>query len=170
MKIPRVSISTLMAVVSVVAVYFATGGPVYGFTGMEWQSLLTLGALPMACILAIGFVLLKMERSNRPDRRRFLTGFVACGVAALFLYIACAWWFIQSIYKGVGELLNQILSPASPFYGWSLMTPFLVPQLFAALLGGWIHERYRITIRIERRPPETAEPSRTLIARPNAGA
>jgi hypothetical protein len=63
-----------------------------------------------------------------PDGRRFLAGFEAFGVAALFVYLGCARLFTRSIRDGVEDVLERIISPGSPSFPWSVMILFLLPQ------------------------------------------
>jgi hypothetical protein len=140
----RFSISTLMVVVLVLAVNLAEGGPFYGPTGMEGLSLLSSGALPMASILAVGLVVLMKRPPGRLDGRRFLAGFEAFGVAALFLYIAFARLFPETIHQNLGDLLKRVLWPGRPLFSWCFMILCVMPQLLVALLGAWLNARYRI--------------------------
>jgi hypothetical protein len=149
----RFSISTLMAVVLVIAVNLAAGGPFYGPSGMEMLSLLSSGALPMASILALGLVLLMKQPSGRIGGRHFLAGFEAFGVTALFLYIASARLFFDTIHQFLGDQLKRIIWPGRPLFSWGLMVLCLSPQLLVALLGGWLNARYRIV----RREADNAE-------------
>ena len=151
----RFSISTLMVVVLVLAVNLAAGGPFYGPNGMEWLSLLSSGALPMASILAVGLVVFMKRPSGRLGRRRFLAGFEAFGAAALYLYIASAYLFPETIHQNLGDRLKRIIWPGRPLFSWCLMVLCLLPQLFVALLGGWLNARYRIV----RREAENTESS-----------
>jgi hypothetical protein len=136
-----------MVVVLVLAVNLAAGGPFYGPNGMEMSSLLSSGALPMASVLAVGlFVLMKLP-SGRRGGRRFLAGFEAFGVAALFLYITSARLFSEAIHQDLGDLLKRVIWPGRPLFSWCLMALCLLPQLLVALLGGWLNTRYRIVRR-----------------------
>ena len=53
------------------------------------MSLLILGALPMANVLAVGILI----GQRRPGSRPFLLGFEAFGAMALALYVALASFF-----------------------------------------------------------------------------
>ena len=53
-----------------------------------------------------------------------------------------------------GELLKPYISTGTPLFPWSLTAMFVLPQLLIALVGGWFNTRYRLTLRIERRPNE----------------
>jgi hypothetical protein len=136
-----------MVVVIVLAVNLAAGGPFYGPNGMEGLSLLSSGALPMASILVIGLFVLMKRPSGRLGGRRFLAGFEAFGVAALFLYIASARLFSETIHQNLGDLLKRYIWPGRPLFSWCLMALCLLPQLLVALLGGWLNTRYRIVRR-----------------------
>jgi hypothetical protein len=139
MSHPRFSTSALMAVVLVVAVDLAAGDAGYIFPGIEWPELLNYGARPMACILAVGWIVLLKAGSGGAGKRPFLAGFEAFGAVALFSYIACARLFTQSIHAGVGDLAKGIVSSGSFLFAGYLKTLFLLPQLLVALLGGWQH-------------------------------
>jgi len=143
----RFSISTLMFVVLVVALNLVAGGPYYGQTGMERPSLLSSGALPMASILAVGLFVLMKRPTGRPGGRRFLAGFEAFGVAALFLYISCAEMFPEPIHQKLGDLLMRFIWTGRPLFSVALMALCLLPQLLVALLGGCLNTRYRVVRR-----------------------
>jgi hypothetical protein len=122
---------------------------------MEMSSLLSSGALPMASILAVGLFVLMKPPSGRRGGRRFLAGFEAFGVAALFLYIASACLFSEAIHQDLGDLLKRAIWPGRPLFSWCLMALCVLPQLLVALLGGWLNTRYRIV----RREAENTESS-----------
>jgi hypothetical protein len=146
---PRVTLGTLMAVVFVVAVNLAGADLFFGTSGLEWPDLVNFGARPMVSILAVGLVSLLTPRTPEAATRPFLAGFELCGLAATFLYLACAAIFTRQIHEGVGDCLKQVFSPAMPFYGWALMAVLLLPQVLIALLGGWMNKRYRFRLRLE---------------------
>ena len=101
----RFSISTIMAVVLVLALNLAAGDFYYGAPGMEWSTLIEFrrGAVEHPGRW-IGQLLRELV-SGRDGDRLFLTGFEVVGVSVLFLYIACAGVFAQSIHAGVCDLL-----------------------------------------------------------------
>src|SRR4051794_25433481 len=79
---PRVRKAVLMAVVAIAALDFAAiGAWVYDNSPGWADDILVVGALPMANILAVGFLVVLQRRS-----RGFLLGFEAFGAAALALF------------------------------------------------------------------------------------
>jgi hypothetical protein len=154
MTLPRFSISTLMAVVLVVAMNLAAANVYYGPPEMAWPDLINFGARPMASILAVGLLALLGNRSERPGGRQYLVGFEVFGVVALFCYFACARIFTLAIHEGAGDLLKLYISTGSILFPWTLTVMLLLPQLLMALVGGWFNTRYCLTLRIERRPNE----------------
>ncbi len=154
MRLPRFSISTFMAVVLVLAVNLAAGDFYYGAPGMEWSTLINFGARPMASILAVGLLPLTRMRTRQNGARLFVIGFEVIGVGVLLFYVACAGVFTQTIHDGVAKLLTRLEAPGNILFPWSLIGLLLLPQLFAAWLGGWLHTRYRVSVRIERRQLE----------------
>ena len=148
----RFSLSTLMFGILVLALNLGTGGPYFGPTGMERSSLLSSGAQPMASILAVGLFVLMTRQPGRPGCRRFLAGFEAFGLAALFLYIAAAALFSEPIHRNLGDLLKQFIWTGRPLFSFALMAVLLLPQLLVAVLGGCFNARYRIV----RRPAENS--------------
>jgi hypothetical protein len=161
MILPRFSISTLMAVVLVVAMNLAAGELYWapGPSDMAWPDLMNFGARPMASVLAVGLLALLLNRSERLGGRRKLVGFEVFGVAALFSFIACARLFTLAMHEGAADLLKPFISPGSILFPWTFMAMFLFPQLLIASVGGWFNQRYHVTIRIERRPIEPGEPA-----------
>jgi len=123
------------------------------------QSLL-LGALPMANILAVGI----MIGQRRPGSRPFLLGFVAFGAMALTLYVAVASFFTGAVTLCVALLMEIIENTIGRHHPY-VFTPIVcfvavvmlgLPQVVFALIGGSLSRRFRITIRISRRPARTS--------------
>jgi hypothetical protein len=122
------------------------------------STLLSLGVLPMANILAIGLLIGHRRRGSRP----FLLGFEVFGATALALYVALVSCFCE---EAMMPYLHIFLDPLEKILG---QHPFVVlvatlcsvavvmlvlPQVAFALIGGLLSRKYRITV--SRRPNRT---------------
>ncbi len=156
MKCLRFSISSLMAVVLLVALDCMAINtflvrPLFRRTLSE---LTLVGVLPMANILAIGLFRLWAVRNGRGRPRPFLVGFDIFGGVALLLFLACALLAIDSLHDGVGDVLRSLsLRPGDPSFLTGAVAILLLPQVALASVGGWLVRSYRIEIKIvvERR-------------------
>jgi F0F1-type ATP synthase assembly protein I len=164
MKLPRLTIANLMALVLLVAldVWVCKALPLRGPSpDLDLSDLLIFGALPMANVLAIGLVPLARSRVQHAGRRPALVGFEVGGLVALLLFLVCALNLTHPLHEGVGGVLTAIgLVPPGPVFLACATTLLLVPQLALALLGGWLCRRYAIRVRIivERRTIPVPEP------------
>jgi hypothetical protein len=119
------------------------------------------GAMPMATVLAIGFIIGCRSHGSRP----FLRGFEAFGVLALALFVVLALFFGPNV---VGPYVTRFISPLVGIIGWD--RPFILisieylvavvalglPQVAFALIGGFLSRRYwsTMTKRPARLPTE----------------
>ena len=166
MKCFRFSISSLMAVVLLVAlncmaINMFLGRPLFPSSLLE---LIFFGALPMANLLAIGLYRLWTERNGQGRTRLFLVGFEVFGGVALLLFFVCTWVAPDSLHDGVGDFLGSLsLGPGGPLFLAGAVVILLLPQLALASVGGWLVSRYKIEVKIviEGRPegPESPLPS-----------
>jgi hypothetical protein len=115
--------------------------------------LLVLGGLPMANVLAAGFLVAR----RHPRSRTFFQGFVVVGTAALIFFVVAAVGFPDT----VADYYTWVAIPV--LQAWTLRLPpgllsisinacsvVLVlggPQFVSALFGGLFHQRYRIVRR-----------------------
>jgi hypothetical protein len=137
LKLPHFSISTLMALVALVALDFGVVRTLfdYQFVPRDVCDLLTFGILPMANVLALGLFPF-LTRSGRAVSRPRWIGFEVFGAAGLALLLSCCLLATEPIHAGVPRLL-WFLSPGWLFLvGASLL--MLSPPMALALLGAWI--------------------------------
>src|SRR5207248_2631932 len=110
--------------------------------------LLAMGALPMANVLAVGFLIGLRRHKSRP----FLWGFMAFGAAALVLYLV-VWSFYAdawvenylvlvhgSLRKVVGRLRPDIFDTI--FYISDVVFLLGWPQMAFALIGGFLSRKF----------------------------
>src|SRR5262249_18900042 len=138
-KLPRLTISNLMALVLLVAldIWVCKALPLVGPQLIpDLSDLLIFGALPMANVLAIGLAPLARARGEHEGRRPALVGFEVGGLVALIVFIACSLTMTHPIHEGVGHLLKTIgLVPPGPVFLTAAVILLLLPQLALALLG-----------------------------------
>jgi hypothetical protein len=147
MKPPRIRIPWIMVAVAIAALNF---GAILALLPRHEHVLddqrgvcLSLGALPMANVLAAGFLI----RQHRPGSRPFLLGFEAFGAMALTLFFGLA---ISSPHEFVKPYLELFLSPIATIIGQDhpcVLIPIQCfvavvllgwPQLAVALVGGFL--------------------------------
>jgi hypothetical protein len=149
---PRFRIAWVMVAIAIAALDFAV---IRACFDIPEVSLLVLGALPMANVLAVGMVI----GQKRPESRPFLLGFEAFGAMALVLFVAVAvaslfldnYRLITSYLTPVIESIEKSIGPNRPFVfipiGLFAMVVMLGwPQLVFALIGGSLSRRFKITI------------------------
>jgi hypothetical protein len=145
-----------MLAIGVLEGAWLTSEPAYWTTNVLWPELLIKSAGPMAGILGLGLILLLLSGSPRSAERSFLTGFVAYGMGALFVYVPCSRLFTSAIYQGADNLVKQFVLPGTPTFSLAFIALFLVPQLLIAVLGGALSSCYqiKISIAVQRRRPD----------------
>jgi hypothetical protein len=147
------SIAWLMGIVAIVAVDL-TAIRAISQPGVPGGLLLCMAVLPMANILAVGFLIGHRYRGCR----RFLSGFETFGVAPLLFLIAA----IVSDDVRVLSYLNIAVEPLRASLGpaagqeWNTFHLLIarsgvalwatLPQLAFAMIGGFLSRAYRITI------------------------
>jgi len=159
-NVPRFRIGWLMAIIAIVAInlgamrlWSASVGPDAGegFSRLTNQGLV-LGGLPMANLLAVGFLVGRRHFASRP----FLLGFEVFGAVALGLYVAVATLFtkellfpyVHSVILPLGKPVGQPFSPAQLLIHMSFAAAMLgLPQLAVSLIGGSLFRRFRVTER-----------------------
>ena len=162
MKLPRFSISNLMAVVLIVAQEFGLGKAIASppFFRMPLTEVLIFGCFPMANILAIGLAVLLVGRNDPGPRRPGLVGFVAFGLAAWLALLACSFLAPQATHDSIRPVLDATgMTPGLALLLFA-MALFLAPQLAVAALGWWLGRRHvvRVNVSVERRAPGTTGP------------
>ncbi len=116
-KIPRFSISGLMAVVVLVALNFAAVRAILivPMFRIMLGELLLCGALPMANVLAVGLIPFFRSRPGPGEARPTRVGFVTFGAAALLLYLVLAFRATGPVHEGIGGWIRGMnLSPGLP--------------------------------------------------------
>jgi hypothetical protein len=162
MKLPRFSIAWIMAIIVIAAIDLAAIRALDG-TNTVIGALIVVGSMPMASILVLGIPNLVRGSTGRGMIRPFLVGFEGVGWTVLLVYIGSAILFAESV-AGAIDLSAQFLmsligldtangsDPAWQLFGLFVFVLFLLlPQLFVALVGGWLNQRFKIRIAIERR-------------------
>jgi hypothetical protein len=165
MRIPRFTISGMMALVLLVALdawacKALMGSPLFSAPVTE---LIVLGALPMANVLALGLYPILMSRHKHESGRPGLVGFEVGGLAALLLYLACSVLMPHPIHWGVGNLLRTIGFVPGPALLAGAVVLLLIPQVALAILGARLGRTYkfRVILIVERRSPSGAGPEPT---------
>jgi hypothetical protein len=162
MKLPRFSIAWIMAIIVIAAIDFAIIRALDG-TNTVIGALLVFGSMPMASILVLGIPSLVRGFTGRGKIRPFLAGFEGVGWTILLVYTGSASLFPESV-AGAIDLSSQFLmsligldtadgpDPDRQLFGlFVVVLILLLPQLFVALVGGWLNQRFKIRITIERR-------------------
>ena len=149
MGVPRIRIAWVMVFVALAALDFTVLRAALDDPSPQCP-LLTLGAMPMATVLAIGLLIGHRRLGSRP----FLLGFESFGALALALYVVLAscfpdetvgpylGLFIDPLVKSIGQ--NRRLFVPIAFPGIAVM--LALPQLAFALIGGSLSRKYRIII------------------------
>jgi hypothetical protein len=112
---------------------------------------LKFGAIPMANVLAAGFLIGYLRRAR--GNRRFLWGFEVFGTIALALYIAIACHYADSLLTFCLTLLGPLVKRTGPYMttmqiviaysAWIVM--HVLPQLLIAVIGGFLTRNFRIS-------------------------
>jgi len=109
------------------------------------------GALPMQFALAIGLLLMYRLRLRMEKVVPFLIGFEVIGWISLLIYVAVCVLALQTLENHVNYTLGPVVSaigfqPLSTpdlICRYSItMTYLTAPQLAAALVAGWISQRW----------------------------
>jgi hypothetical protein len=149
MEVPRIRIAWVMVFVAFAALDF-TAFRAARDDPRPAAPLLTLGAMPMATVLAIGLLI----GHRRLHNRLFLLGFESFGALALALYVVLAsrfseetigpylGLFIDPLVKRIGQNRHWFAPIAFP--GIAVM--LALPQLAFALLGGTLFRTCRMTL------------------------
>ena len=165
MKLPRFHLTWLMACVAVASLDFAAMRGLSDLAGKHFAdrefgaicSALSVGALPMVNILAVGLLIGSRHRESRP----FVLGFELLGMTALLLYLTSAIVFTKELMLPNLEMSSKLLqyivgsfsvmttSKVLLAYAIMMVIQFL-PQLVIALVGGFLYhwDRRRIVMRI----------------------
>lgn len=162
MRLPRVSIGTIMVLLVLIALDIALINAMIELDGPDPEAFAGFGLLGMGNILAFGYIRLIRRRGRAGP---FLQAFLACGTVTLLAYLICAWAFhilllefaidlgrlIEGTYKrrlaasvrayGHEAEFKMILEIG--FFG-CLCLIIAAPQVLLASICGWIFSRYRL--------------------------
>jgi hypothetical protein len=137
----RCRIAGLMAVVALAALdCAAVRSPLSGRPLTE--TLLLLGGLPMANVLAFGLLLLLLESPGRGACRPWLVGFETVGWSVLLLYAFCAFYHPEALRGGVVGALSWLNALGNPVFLAAAVAVLISPQLSLAMLGGWLNRKF----------------------------
>jgi hypothetical protein len=145
-----------MVAVAIAAVHFGAMRALFQ-QGLR-EMFLLLGALPMADVLIVGFLIARQPLRSRP----FLLGFEVFGAIALAVYILLTTLTPSDANGGDGGPLNSyaslVLDPLRAVIGpgplslaelaieWFVGLLMLVgPQLVFALIGGFLSHSFKVT-------------------------
>jgi hypothetical protein len=152
------AIAEMMAIVAIVALdsqVMRAGQPATTLI------FLALGGLPMQGVLAIGLLIMLRRRRLVRKPVPFLVGFEVVGWICLLIYVVLCFQTAGSIDVHLGNTLNPLLhatgletfSTSDWIIRVGLAMSFLtVPQLAAALLAGWIGQKWWKRTHPERLP------------------
>jgi hypothetical protein len=142
---PRLRIAWVMTAVAIAALDF---GATRAMFGSPTGTLLLLGALPMANVLALGILI----GQRRPRSCPFLLGFEAFGAVALAAYIAAAAMLtkvliFRYLHLATGLYIRTFVKNETTFHDIILcsigVVMFGLPQLAFALVGGLLSHNSR---------------------------
>jgi hypothetical protein len=147
MKMPRFSIAWVMTVIVIAAVDSAAF-PWLLMTNSVICWLLILGSIPMASILMFGIPSMARGFFGRGGIQPFLVGFERVGWTILLIYTGGAILLPQSVSKTTDLFSEFILKSVLRLDAYdtlynlvSTILILLLPQLVAALIGGWLNQR-----------------------------
>jgi hypothetical protein len=161
---PRFSISSLMALVMLVAVEIwaiktllvpPMVGPPY------LSDLILFGTLPMANVLALGSLPF-WTRAGRARERPILLGFEVFGVVAMVLFFVASLMAGHTIHDWVGDALRHLPSrPGDTLFLTLAVVILLLPQLGLATLGAWLSSGYKVRVKVVVERRNFASPEET---------
>ena len=125
MKRLRISISTLMTLMAILATVWASMRAMLRLSDSGQAEAFALGVPPMVGVLACGLLPLIRGLRRRGQCPPSLVGFEVFGVLGLLLYLTCAVWFPEWI----GRYLDITLSPLAGHFNNSDSTVFCVQAL-----------------------------------------
>jgi hypothetical protein len=163
MKLPRVGITELMAIVAIAGLNFWAYQACYyyGWTNeganANKREVLYIGSIPMANILAVGMLI----GIRRRGCRSFLVGFEVFGAVALAVYITLNSLYCHELVRPYNfRIQNHVFATVRashipvfihvPIFLFSAGVILGGPQLAFALLGGLLSKKLRIADRRDR--------------------
>jgi hypothetical protein len=154
MKMPRITIAWMMAIIVVAAIDLAAIRALY-LTKSVIGALIVFGSMPMASILVLGVPSVVKGPSGRGKIHPFLIGFESVGWTVLLVYTGSAILYPEFVGELVQRLLESfglpLVSGTNPLVLFCVVLIPLLPQLALALVGGWLNQLFKIRITIERR-------------------
>ena len=140
MKIPRISISVLMAVVAILAVDFASYKAILkrpSFLSNDLTVLILWGIWPMTTALSLG-LLPFLTKPGPFGGRPGLVRFEVIGLMELLLVLAACSMAPSDILENVFEWFRSLGISPGPLFLAAAMALFLLPQLALAWFGAWL--------------------------------
>ena len=130
MKMPRVSIGLMMALVALAAADLALIGLVLRADNPYRGEVAAVGLLGMGDVIAPGSLRLYRDRgrNSRPFK-----AFVGCGVAILAAYLLASWLFFEPVL----DSLRIMIGPAEAVYG-RVLAPIVDASGRPAALLRWV--------------------------------
>jgi hypothetical protein len=140
----RFSIGLLMAVIFFVAADFAI---VRALWGTNEPLIVAIITLPMINLL---LMVLPGARRGR-DLRPFWLGFEAAGWMMVVLFASLASFFEDAFLYPIEwiDMHDSLLSGSPTEFAFlisSSVVIYTIPQVLAAMVGGWLSSRYRVVI------------------------
>jgi hypothetical protein len=154
-KLPRLSIISVMWIVLIASINFAALRVLEG-SATDLVQILVIVSMPMASILMIGIPTLVKGVLGRGKIPPFLLGFEGFGLTILLICTGMAFLaptcFANAIaivwgWSGLTESRDSFWQ-SFIFFDMSL---YLVPQFLIALAGGWLVGMFKIRVTVERR-------------------
>jgi hypothetical protein len=114
---------------------------------LETITVLKLGALPMANVLAVGLLIGYWRRQSR----RFLCGFEVFGATGLALFIAGARLFPDILVMPYLRLVGPFVGPGPYISALEILIAYsacsvmlVLPQVVIAIIGGVLTRNFRV--------------------------
>ena len=143
----RYSIAGLMVLVGLAAIdCMAIRGPLSGRPIIA--TLLLLGGLPMANLLAIGLLPLLLGDPGCRGARPSVVGFEVVGWVTLLLYASLVSHRPEALREAVVVALGSVRIHGNVAFLTAVMAALLLPQISLSLLGGWLNGRYDLKVAI----------------------
>ena len=143
----RCTIAGLMALVGLAALdSMAIRAPLSGRPIVA--TLLLLGGLPMANLLAIGLLPLLLGRPGGRGARPSIVGFEVVGWATLLLYASFASHRPEALREAVVVALGSVRIHGNAAFLSAVVMALLLPQISLSLLGGWLNGRCNVRFAI----------------------
>jgi hypothetical protein len=131
-----------------------------------WNEVFLLGVLPMANLLAVGFLPWLRRQPDRAGFGGFRVGFEVCGGLAMVAFLVLSLQFTDFFFRlpQSGFHPYLVLRPGLGLVSAALLI-FLGPQLAFAVLGGWLGRL--ISWKVRNRDAARIDGDRSALGRPS---